>query len=40
VAQDGELLLAQPSDRGFRTNVGHLLGGAASPPVAAVVSDL
>jgi hypothetical protein len=40
VAQDGELLLTQTSDRGLRTNVGNLLGGAASPLIAAVVSDL
>ena len=40
VAQDGEFILAQTSDRGLRTNVGHLLGGAAPPLVAAVFSDL
>src|SRR5205085_8776562 len=40
VAQDDELLLAQTSDPGLRTNVRYLLGGAAFSLAAAVSSDL
>jgi hypothetical protein len=39
LAQDGELILVQTSDRGRRTNVGHLLGGDACALAAAASTD-